>query len=221
MSAWVRILLIASEAATHCSSLQTAGSPGHRSPSAASKHLRHQLFREKAWLGVVAKVSNPRASEGGRQSSGPSHAPCVLGLCCSSSQWYMAEKSCSVTVWRLERARGSSHIVPCVRLRLESLFWLFVIFSSHEWTWVRLSLESEHLLCQILQCHDQDVWLFFSDLVLPCPVISGLGQAPLVTWNRDQEPDVVQELLQDSSDKAYGKKGVVCGRVALPRDWLI
>ncbi|XP_035303299.1 ubiquitin carboxyl-terminal hydrolase 36 isoform X2 [Cricetulus griseus] len=34
----------------------------------------------------------------------------------------------------------------------------------------------------------------------------GLGQAPLVAWNRDQEPDVVQELLQDSSDKAYGKK---------------
>lgn len=34
----------------------------------------------------------------------------------------------------------------------------------------------------------------------------GLGRAPLVTWSRDQEPDVVQELLQDSSDKAYGKK---------------
>lgn len=34
----------------------------------------------------------------------------------------------------------------------------------------------------------------------------GLGQAPLVGWNRDQEPDVVQALLQDSSDKAYGKK---------------
>lgn len=34
----------------------------------------------------------------------------------------------------------------------------------------------------------------------------GLGQAPLVAWNRDQEPDVVQELLRDSSDKAYGKK---------------
>lgn len=34
----------------------------------------------------------------------------------------------------------------------------------------------------------------------------GLGRAPLVTWNRDQEPDVVQELLQDSSDTAYGKK---------------
>lgn len=61
---------------------------------------------------------------------------------------------------------------------------------------------------------------FSIDLVLPCPVISGLGQAPLVTWNRHQEPDVVQELLQDSSDKAYGKKGVVCGRVALPRNWL-
>lgn len=34
----------------------------------------------------------------------------------------------------------------------------------------------------------------------------GLGRAPLVTWNRDQEPDVVQELLQNSSDTAYGKK---------------
>ncbi|CAH6776494.1 ubiquitin carboxyl-terminal hydrolase 36 [Phodopus roborovskii] len=34
----------------------------------------------------------------------------------------------------------------------------------------------------------------------------GLGQAPLVAWNRDKEPDVVKELLQDSSDKAYGKK---------------
>lgn len=52
-------------------------------------------------------------------------------------------------------------------------------------------------------------------------MISGLGQAPLVTWNRDGEPDVVQELLQDSSDKAYGKKGAVCGWVALPRDWLL
>lgn len=68
---------------------------------------------------------------------------------------------------------------------------------------------------QVLQCHDQDVWLFLHYLVLPCPVISGLGQAPLVTWNRDQEPDVVQALLQDSSDKAYGKKGAVFGRVAL------
>ncbi|XP_021033000.1 ubiquitin carboxyl-terminal hydrolase 36 [Mus caroli] len=52
--------------------------------------------------------------------------------------------------------------------------------------------------------------------VTPVPALSvnghlpsdclGLGQAPLVTWNRDQEPDVVQALLQDSSDKAYGKK---------------
>lgn len=61
----------------------------------------------------------------------------------------------------------------------------------------------------------------FSHLVLLCAVISGLGRAPLVTWSRDQEPDVVQELLQDSSDKAYGKKGAVCGSVALPRDWLM
>jgi hypothetical protein len=69
---------------------------------------------------------------------------------------------------------------------------------------------------QVPQCQDQDAWWFLQCLVLPCPVISGLGQAPLVTWNRDQEPDVVQALLQDSSDKAYGKKGAVCGRVALP-----
>lgn len=34
----------------------------------------------------------------------------------------------------------------------------------------------------------------------------GLVQAPLVAWNRDKEPDVVQELLRDSCDKAYGKK---------------
>lgn len=44
--------------------------------------------------------------------------------------------------------------------------------------------------------------------VLVCPLITGLGQAPLVCWNRGQEPDVVQALLQDSSDKAYGKKGM-------------
>uniref|UniRef100_A0A8C6QBA4 ubiquitinyl hydrolase 1 n=1 Tax=Nannospalax galili TaxID=1026970 RepID=A0A8C6QBA4_NANGA len=34
----------------------------------------------------------------------------------------------------------------------------------------------------------------------------GLGQAPLVPWNREQEANVVQELLQFSSDKAYGRK---------------
>lgn len=62
---------------------------------------------------------------------------------------------------------------------------------------VGLSLGSYLLMCDC----------FFSDLVLVCPMITGLGQAPLVGWNRDQEPDVVQALLQDSSDKAYGKKG--------------
>ncbi|XP_051015107.1 ubiquitin carboxyl-terminal hydrolase 36 [Acomys russatus] len=34
----------------------------------------------------------------------------------------------------------------------------------------------------------------------------GLGHAPLIAWNRDKEADVVQELLRDSSDTAYGKK---------------
>ncbi|XP_015359589.1 ubiquitin carboxyl-terminal hydrolase 36 isoform X1 [Marmota marmota marmota] len=34
----------------------------------------------------------------------------------------------------------------------------------------------------------------------------GPGQAPLVPWNREREPDVVQELLRYSSDKAYGSK---------------
>nr|XP_020013697.1 ubiquitin carboxyl-terminal hydrolase 36 isoform X2 [Castor canadensis] len=34
----------------------------------------------------------------------------------------------------------------------------------------------------------------------------GLGQAPLVPWNRERESDVVQELLKYSSDKAYGRK---------------
>ncbi|XP_069339039.1 ubiquitin carboxyl-terminal hydrolase 36 isoform X2 [Eulemur rufifrons] len=34
----------------------------------------------------------------------------------------------------------------------------------------------------------------------------GLGQAPLVSWNRERESDVVQELLKYSSDKAYGRK---------------
>ncbi|XP_069848964.1 ubiquitin carboxyl-terminal hydrolase 36 isoform X1 [Dipodomys merriami] len=34
----------------------------------------------------------------------------------------------------------------------------------------------------------------------------GVGQAPLVPWNRDRESDVVQELLKYSSDKAYGRK---------------
>nr|XP_045014488.1 ubiquitin carboxyl-terminal hydrolase 36 [Jaculus jaculus]XP_045014489.1 ubiquitin carboxyl-terminal hydrolase 36 [Jaculus jaculus] len=34
----------------------------------------------------------------------------------------------------------------------------------------------------------------------------GLGQAPLVPWNQERESSVVQELLQYSSDKAYGRK---------------
>uniref|UniRef100_A0A8D2DEP5 ubiquitinyl hydrolase 1 n=1 Tax=Sciurus vulgaris TaxID=55149 RepID=A0A8D2DEP5_SCIVU len=34
----------------------------------------------------------------------------------------------------------------------------------------------------------------------------GPGQAPLVPWNREREPDVVQELLRYSADKAYGSK---------------
>lgn len=34
----------------------------------------------------------------------------------------------------------------------------------------------------------------------------GLGQAPLGPWNREREPDVVQELLKYSSDKAYGRQ---------------
>ncbi|XP_021563332.1 ubiquitin carboxyl-terminal hydrolase 36 [Carlito syrichta] len=34
----------------------------------------------------------------------------------------------------------------------------------------------------------------------------GLGQAPLISRNREQESDVVQELLKHSSDRAYGKK---------------
>lgn len=38
-------------------------------------------------------------------------------------------------------------------------------------------------------------------------LIAGLGQAPLVSWNRERESDVVQELLKYSSDKAYGRKG--------------
>ncbi|XP_046531249.1 ubiquitin carboxyl-terminal hydrolase 36 isoform X1 [Equus quagga] len=35
---------------------------------------------------------------------------------------------------------------------------------------------------------------------------TGLGHAPLVSWNRERESDVVQELLKYSSDKAYGRK---------------
>lgn len=35
---------------------------------------------------------------------------------------------------------------------------------------------------------------------------AGLEQAPLLSWNRERESDVVQELLKYSSDKAYGKK---------------
>ncbi|EHB01015.1 Ubiquitin carboxyl-terminal hydrolase 36 [Heterocephalus glaber] len=34
----------------------------------------------------------------------------------------------------------------------------------------------------------------------------GLGQPPLGLWNRDQDSDVVQELLKYSSDKAYGRQ---------------
>ncbi|XP_059762901.1 ubiquitin carboxyl-terminal hydrolase 36 isoform X3 [Balaenoptera ricei] len=35
---------------------------------------------------------------------------------------------------------------------------------------------------------------------------TGLGQAPLVSWDRERESDVVQELLKYSSDKAYGRR---------------
>ncbi|XP_077022253.1 ubiquitin carboxyl-terminal hydrolase 36 isoform X2 [Tamandua tetradactyla] len=35
----------------------------------------------------------------------------------------------------------------------------------------------------------------------------GPGRFPLVSWNRDRGSDVVQELLKDSSDTAYGRKG--------------
>lgn len=38
-------------------------------------------------------------------------------------------------------------------------------------------------------------------------LIAGLGQAPLVSWDRERESDVVQELLKYSSDKAYGRRG--------------
>lgn len=40
----------------------------------------------------------------------------------------------------------------------------------------------------------------------PSPAANGLEQAPLLSWHREREPDVVQELLKYSSDKAYGKK---------------
>lgn len=33
-----------------------------------------------------------------------------------------------------------------------------------------------------------------------------LGQAPHVSWDRERDSDVVQELLKHSSDKAYGRK---------------
>lgn len=35
---------------------------------------------------------------------------------------------------------------------------------------------------------------------------TGLGPAPLASWDRERESDVVQELLKYSSDKAYGRK---------------
>lgn len=38
-------------------------------------------------------------------------------------------------------------------------------------------------------------------------LIAGLGRAPLVSWDRERESDVVQELLKYSSDKAYGRRG--------------
>ncbi|KAB0399619.1 hypothetical protein E2I00_002267 [Balaenoptera physalus] len=38
-------------------------------------------------------------------------------------------------------------------------------------------------------------------------LIAGLGQAPLLSWDRERESDVVQELLKYSSDKAYGRRG--------------
>lgn len=38
-------------------------------------------------------------------------------------------------------------------------------------------------------------------------LIAELGQAPHVSWDRERDSDVVQELLKHSSDKAYGRKG--------------
>ncbi|OWK15480.1 hypothetical protein Celaphus_00001565, partial [Cervus elaphus hippelaphus] len=35
---------------------------------------------------------------------------------------------------------------------------------------------------------------------------TGLGPAPLASWDRERESDVVQELLKYSSDKAYGRR---------------
>lgn len=38
-------------------------------------------------------------------------------------------------------------------------------------------------------------------------LIAGRAQSPLMSRGRDQEADVLQELLACASDKAYGRKG--------------
>ena len=50
---------------------------------------------------------------------------------------------------------------------------------------------------------------FLGDLNVNVPLITGLGLAPLASWDRERESDVVQELLKYSSDKAYGRRGTV------------
>lgn len=40
-----------------------------------------------------------------------------------------------------------------------------------------------------------------------CSLVAGQALAPLASWGREPESDVLQELLEYSSDKAYGRKG--------------
>lgn len=44
-----------------------------------------------------------------------------------------------------------------------------------------------------------------------CSLVAGQALAPLASWGRERESDVLQELLEYSSDKAYGRKGTAFG----------
>lgn len=44
-----------------------------------------------------------------------------------------------------------------------------------------------------------------------CSLVAGQALAPLASWGREPESDVLQELLEYSSDKAYGRKVLTWG----------
>lgn len=80
--------------------------------------------------------------------------------CAAAHHSGMAQKSCSLTVWKPERANGPSCMMFLGQMGGggRTLFWPFIIFFSRERTWVRLSLQRASAGAT-LWCHEQDVRL--------------------------------------------------------------